>query len=125
MTGTMAIAATAASCESFSAGLLLQNNSVIDSVREKTLLRRGPGVSSRVPGCRFCSKFALYRRLLSYHLHIHHVRSALRTREHAVRFVVILEVFLDRVPIEPSFRLHRDVVDEACRAGPVPDLRRR
>ena len=54
-----------------------------------------------------------------------HVRRALRPRQHRVRLVVVLEPLLDRIPVQLALRLHRDVVEQAGRAGAVRDFDRR
>jgi hypothetical protein len=45
------------------------------------------------------------------YLHVHDVRSTLGTREHAVGLIVVFEMLFDRIPREPAFGLHGDVMD--------------
>src|SRR3954471_13045597 len=53
------------------------------------------------------------------------VRWPLRTREHRVRLVVVLEALLHRIPEQLAFRLHRHVMEQARRAGAMRDFDRR
>src|SRR4051794_6902729 len=50
------------------------------------------------------------------------VRRSLRAAEHRICLVIVLESFLYRVPIQLAFRFHGDMVQQACGAGPMPDL---
>ena len=56
---------------------------------------------------------------------VEHVRRTHRPRQHRVRLVVVLEALLDRIPVQLAIGLHRDVMQQARRAGAVRDLDRR
>ena len=47
---------------------------------------------------------------------------ALRAGEHAVCLVVVVEALEDRIPLQVTWKLHGDVMEQAGGAGAVADL---
>ena len=55
-------------------------------------------------------------------LHTHDVWKTLRTRQHAVRLIIVLEALSNWVPVQSAPGLHRNMVHKASRARAVPYL---